>query len=190
MSRALIACLLLMLSACSAEITVQTEPTEQSVPVTSLLEPVYAEVAIDVPNEAVGDVIVQEISVDLTVVNPTRSLTLEAGARLSLTGQATPDEPVLYTNNNLPAYFNQASILLPTQSFAPGEHKPFTIKDPVLVQAAGKRRIWLIVNNTVKRIGIGSDTLPVNILLQNIVFHATVTKPFKGVGGAMEVGGM
>jgi hypothetical protein len=179
-----------MLSACSAEITVQTEPTEQSVPVTSLLEPVYAEVAIDVPNEAVGDVIVDEISVDLTVVNPTRALTLETGVRLSLTGQATPDSTVLYTNTNLPAYFNQASILLPTQSFAPGEHKPFTIKDPVLVKAAGKPRIWLIVNNTVKRVGIGSDTLPVNILLQNIVFHATVTKPFKGVGGAMEVGGM
>ncbi|WP_224246650.1 hypothetical protein [Hyalangium gracile] len=184
------ACLLLLLSACSAEVVVETEPFDQSVPVTSLLEPVYAEVAIDVPNEAVGDVIVRDISADLTIVNPTRALTLEVGARLSLSGQATPEQPVLYTNNNLPAYFNAASVLLPTQAFAPGANQPVTIRDPVLVQAAGKPRIWLIINNTVKRVGIGTDTLPVNILLNDITFHATVTKPFEGVGGALEVGGM
>jgi hypothetical protein len=189
MFRALFPCVLL-LTACSAEVAVTTEPFDQTVPVTSLLEPVYAEVAIDVPNEAVGDVIVEDISADLTVVNPTRSLTLETGARLSLTGRATPDEPVLYTNNNLPAYFNTASILLPTQAFAPGESKAITIKDPVLKQAAGKPRIWLIVNNTVKRLGIGTDTLPVNILLKDITFHAVVTKPFPNVGGGLEVGGL
>jgi hypothetical protein len=189
MPRTLFACLLL-LTACSAEVAVETAPIDQTVPVTSILEPVYAEVAIDVPSEAVGDVIVREISASLTVVNPTRALTLEAGVRLSLSGQATPDEPVLYTNNNLPAYFASASILLPTQAFAPGERKPLTINDPVLVQAAGKPRIWLIVNNTVKRLGIGTDTLPVNILLEDIVFRATVTKPFPNVGGALEVGGL
>jgi hypothetical protein len=189
MFRALFPCVLL-LTACSAEVAVTTEPFDQTVPVTSLLEPVYAEVAIDVPNEAVGDVIVEDISADLTVVNPTRSLTLETGARLSLTGQATPDKPVLYTNNNLPAYFNTASVLLPTQSFAPGESRPVSIRDPVLRQAAGKPRIWLIVNNTVRRVGLGTDTLPVNILLEDIVFRATVTKPFPNVGGALEVGGL
>jgi hypothetical protein len=189
MFRALFPCVLL-LTACSAEIAVTTDPFDQSVPVTSLLEPVYAEVAIDVPNEAVGDVIVQDISADLTVVNPTRALTLEAGARLSLNGQATPEQPVLYTNNNLPAYFSTASELLPTQSFAPGESRPISIKNPVLKLAAGKPRIWLIVNNTVKRVGIGTDTLPVNILLKDITFHAVVTKPFRGVGGALEVGGL
>jgi hypothetical protein len=189
MPRSLLACLLLF-TACSAEVSVETEPFDQTVPVTSLLQPVYVEVAIDVPNEAVGDVIVQEISADLTVVNPTRALTLDAGARLSLTGQATPDKPVFYTDTNLPAYFSAASVLLPTQAFAPGEHRAVTIKDPVLVQAAGKPHIWLIVNNTVSRVGLGTDTLPVNILLQNIIFRATVTKPFPKVGGALEVGGL
>jgi hypothetical protein len=189
MFRALFPCVLL-LTACSAEVAVTTDPFDQTVPVTSLLEPVYAEVAIDVPSEAVGDVIVQEISANLTVVNPTRSLTLETGARLSLTGTATPDAPKLYTNSNLPPYFSSASVLLPTQAFAPGESKPVFINDPVLKQVAGKPRIWLIVNNTVKRLGIGTDTLPVNIVLKDITFHAVVTKPFPNVGGALEVGGL
>lgn len=189
MLRALFPCVLL-LTACSAEVAVTTEPFDQTVPVTSLLEPVYAEVAIDVPNEAVGDVIVQEISANLTVVNPTRALTLEAGARLSLNGQAKPDEPVFYTNNNLPPYFTKASVLLPTQSFMPGESRSILINDPVLKQAAGAPRIWLIVNNTVKRVGVGTDTLPVNILLKDITFHAVVTKPFPNVGGALEIGGL
>jgi hypothetical protein len=179
-----------LFTACSAEVSVETEPFSQTVPVTSLLEPVYAEVAIDVPDEAVGDVIVQDISASLTVVNPTNALTLQAGARLSLKGQATPEQPVLYTDTNLPEYFQAAAVLLPTQDFAPGEHKPLTLTNPVLVQAAGKPRIWLIVNNTVTRLGIGTDTLPVNILLQDIVFRATVTKPFPDVAGGLEVGGM
>jgi hypothetical protein len=191
-TRALFPCLLL-LTACSAEVAVETQPFNQTVPVTSLLQPVYAEVAIDVPDEAVADnlhIHVEDISTSLTIVNPTKSLTLETGARLSFQGQATPDNPVLYTNGNLPEYFTSAAVLLPTQSYKPGESKPITITDPVLVQAAGKKRIWLIVNNTVKQIDIGTDTLPVNILLQNIIFRATVTKSFPNVGGAMEVGGM
>ena len=55
----------------------------------------------------------------------------------------------------------------------------------MLKDAAGKPRIWLIVNNTVRRVGLGTDTLPVNILLENIVFRAHVTKPFPGIGGGM-----
>jgi hypothetical protein len=194
MPRALFPCLLLLLTACSAEVAVETEPMTQTVPVTSLLKPVYVEVAIDVPQEAVGDVILREISASLTVVNPTKSLTLEAGARLSLNGQATPDQPLFYTDTNLPAYFQAASVLLPTRSFNPGEQVPFTIKDndqdKVLLKAVGKPRIWLIVNNTVSRLGIGTDTLPVNILLKDIIFRATVTKPFPKVGGALEIGGL
>jgi len=192
MLRALFPCVLL-LTACSAEVAVTTEPFDQSVPVTSLLEPVYAEVAIDVPNEAVGDVILREISANLTVFNPTKTLTLEAGVRLSLEGKATPEEPLLYTNNNRPAYFTTSDELLTTQAFAPGERKPVLIdyrQHPNLLKAVGQPRIWLIVNNTVKRLGIGTDALPVNILLEDITFHAVVTKPFPGVGGALEVGGL
>jgi hypothetical protein len=32
--------------------------------------------------------------------------------------------------------------------------------------------------------------LPVNILLEDIIFRAQVTKPFPGVGGGLEVGGL
>ena len=42
-------CVLLLLSACSAEIAIETEPFDQAVPVTSVGVPVYAEVAIDLP---------------------------------------------------------------------------------------------------------------------------------------------
>jgi hypothetical protein len=42
----------------------------------------------------------------------------------------------------------------------------------------------------VSRVGLSTDTPQVNILLQNIIFRATVTKPFPKVGGALEVGGL
>lgn len=190
MSRSLLCCLLL-LTACSAEVDVEVESEDQAIPVTSLLEPVYAEVAIDLPAEAQGDVIVQDVSAALTVVNPTTSLTLEAGIRLSLEGKATPEKIELYTNQNLPAYFNRAAVLVPTQSFAPGSRTPVRIgQEPALVRAVGSKRIWIIVNNTVRRLGIGTDPLPVNILLEDIILRATVTKPFEGVGGGLEVGGL
>jgi len=195
MNRILFACVPLLLTACSAEVFVETEPIDQAVPVTSLLQPVYAEVAIDVPPEAQGlDIIVQQITADLTVVNPTQALTLEAGVRLSLEGQATPEEPKLYTSNTLPEYFTRASVLLPTQNFAPQSSKAVTIdsaQTPALVQAAGKERIWIIVNNTVKQVGIGAPPpFPVTILLEDIIFRAHVTKPFPGIGGGLEVGGL
>jgi hypothetical protein len=194
MNRILFACVPLLLTACSAEVFVETEPMSQTVPVISLQQRVYVEVAIDIPPEAQGlDIIVQQITADLTVVNPTQSLTLEAGVRLSLEGTATPEKPVLYTNSNLPAYFSRTSVLLPTRDFAPQSRVPVTIdsaQTPALVTAAGKARIWIIVNNTVRRVGIGADTLPVNILLEDIIFRARVTKPFPGVGGGLEVGGL
>jgi hypothetical protein len=112
MKHILLPCVL-WLTACSAEVFVETEPMNQAVPVTSILQPVYVEVAIDIPPEAQGlDIIVQEVSADLTVVNPMRALTLEAGARLSLEGDATPETPKFYTDSTLPAYFARAELLL------------------------------------------------------------------------------
>ncbi|SEU34349.1 hypothetical protein [Stigmatella erecta] len=182
---------LLTLTACSAEVDVATEPIDQSIPLTSLLEPVYLEIALDLPEESQGDVTVQAVAADLTVVNPTRALTLALGIRLSLEGRATPGSPVPYTDRNLPAYFPRASVVLPTQDFAPGARMPVHTENPVLQQALGKPRIWIIVNNTVRKVGLGgADTLPVNIRLEDIVFSATVTKPFPGVGGGLEVGGL
>ncbi|MDC0712883.1 hypothetical protein POL68_30760 [Stigmatella sp. ncwal1] len=182
---------LLALTACSAEVDVSTEPIDQNVPLTSLLEPVYMEIALDLPEESQGDVIVQSVAADLTVVNPTRALTLELGIRLSLEGQATPGKAVPYTDRNLPPYFARASVVLPTQAFAPGERVPVHTENPVLKEALGKPRLWIIINNTVRRVGLGGvDDLPVNIRLEDIVFSATVSKPFPGVGGALEVGGL
>lgn len=191
MNRAPLLCFALLLSACSAEVAVETEPFNQGVQVTSIAAPVYAEVAIDLPEEAQGtDILVRDVSADLAVVNPTRGWSLQASARLSLKGTATPDAPVLYTNANLPSYFSQATVLLAPRTFAPGARVPLRIEGPALTQAIGQPRIWLIVSNTVTDIGLGADKPPVEIRLENIVLRATVEKNFPGLGGALEVGGL
>jgi hypothetical protein len=194
MTRALFASLSLLLSACSAEIAIQTEPFDQTVPVTSILEPVYAEVALDLPEESVNtedlDIIVEEVAATLTVVNPSNTLTLRTSARLSFTGTATPSEPEVYTDLNRPAYYNSAAEILPVRDFAPGSRTQLRIDAPVLKEAIGRRRVWFIVSNTVVRSGIGTPVLPVNIRLEDIVFQALLTKPFPGLGGALEVGGL
>ena len=191
MNRASLLSCVLLLSACSAEVDVETEPFNQDVTVTSIAAPVYAEVAIDLPEEAQGtDLTVRDVSADFVVVNPTRGLSLQVSARLSLQGTATPDAPVLYTNANLPAYFSQATVLLEPRTFAPGERLPVRIEGPALTQAIGRQRIWLIVSNTVTRLGIGADTPPVEIRLEDIILRATVEKDFPGLGGALEVGGL
>lgn len=194
MKRALFASCFLLLSSCSAEIFIQTEPFDQVVPVTSLIQPVYAEVALDLPEESVNtedlDIIVEEVSATLTVVNPSPTLTLRTSARLSFTGTATPDEPELYTDANRPAYYNTAAEILPVRDFAPNSRTAVRIDTPALKQAIGRRRVWFIVSNTVVRSGLGTPTFPVNIQLEDIVFQALVTKPFPGLGGALEVGGL
>jgi hypothetical protein len=187
MTRALLPlCLALLLSACSAEVDVQTEPFTQAVPVTSIGVPVYFEVAIDLPEEAQGtDLTVRDVSADLVVVNPARGVTMEASARLSLRGTATPDSPYPFTNANRPAYFEQATVLLAPRTFRPGERVPVRIEGTALTQA-----IWLIVSNTITNLALGADTPPVEIRMENIVLRATVEKDFPGLGGALEVGGL
>lgn len=192
MTRALLPlCFVLLLSACSAEVDVQTEPFTQAVPVTSIGVPVYFEVAIDLPEEAQGtDLTVRDVSADLVVVNPARGVTMEASARLSLRGTATPDSPYPFTNANRPAYFEQATVLLAPRTFRPGERVPLRIEGTALTQAIGQPRIWLIVSNTITNLAIGADTPPVEIRMENIVLRATVEKNFPGLGGALEVGGL
>ncbi len=191
MTRALPFCFAVLLSACSAEVAVETEPFNQAVPITSLGPPVYAEVAIDLPEEAQGtEITVKEVAADLVVVNPTRNLSLTASARLSLQGQATPETPVLYSEANKPAYFGQATVLLQEAEYRPGQRVPVTITGPALVAAIGQPRLWLIVSNAVTQVGVGLDTLPVEIRLENIRLRAVVTKDFPGLGGALEVGGL
>jgi hypothetical protein len=194
MTRALFASCFLLLTSCSAEISVQTEPFDATVPVTSVLEPAYAEVALDLPEETVDteglDIIVDEVAATLTVVNPSNLLTLRTSARLSFEGTATPDQPKTYTDVNRPAYYNRAAEILAVRDFAPGSRTAVRIDSPALKDAIGKRRVWFIVSNTVVRSGIGTPVFPVNILLEDIIFQAVLTKPFPGLGGALEVGGL
>jgi hypothetical protein len=194
MTRALFASCFLLLTSCSAEISVQTEPFDATVPVTSILEPVYAEVALDLPEETVDteglDIVVDEVAATLTVVNPSTLLTLRTSARLSFEGTATPDQPKTYTDVNRPAYYNRATEILAVRDFAPNSRTAVRIDSPALKDAIGKRRVWFIVSNTVVRSGIGAPVFPVNILLEDIIFQAVLTKPFPGLGGALEVGGL
>lgn len=181
----------LLLTACSAEVAVDTPPVSQSIPILSLFEPAIVEVAVDMPEETQRlDVTVKSLGADLTVVNPSQSFTLETSIRLSLTGTATPDAPKFYTRNNLPPYYELAEELLPTKKFAPNTRTPVTINSPTLVKAIGKKRIWIFVSNTVTSAGVGGGTLPMEIQLENAVLHAVVTKPFHGLEGALGPGGL
>ncbi|MCE9670864.1 hypothetical protein LY474_23940 [Myxococcus stipitatus] len=189
-----VTCCLFLLASCSAEISIETEPFDLRVPATSLLQPVYAEVALDLPQESVNtqdlDIVVEQVAATLTVVNPSSSLTLRTSMRLSFTGQATPDDPVFYTDLNLPAYYAQAAEILPARDFAPTTSTPLRLDSPALKQAVGRRRVWFIVSNTAMRGGLTPPQLPVELRLEDIVFQALLTKPFPGLGGALENGGL
>jgi hypothetical protein len=179
----------LLLSACSAEVAVETPPQSQAIPITSVGEPVYAEVAVDLPPETQNlDVTVKDIHATLTVINPSQVFTLTTSARLSFTGTATPDKPVLYSDLNKPAYYSTSEELIAEQSFKPNTSTPATI--PGLSKAIGKKRIWLIVANTVTRADGFYGGLPLEIQLDNVILHATVSKPFHGIDGALSVGGL
>lgn len=193
MNRAALLCFASLLSACSAVVDVQTEPTQVEIPITSIGVPAYAEVAIDLPQEAQAqakNLTVDDVSADLVVVNPSKGLSLKVSARLSLEGKATPNKPELYSDANLPPYFSKAAVLLPERTYGPGARVPESITGPALVQAIGRPRIWVIVSNTVARVDLNPDTVMPKIRLENITLHATVTKDFPGLGGALEVGGL
>ena len=180
----------LLLSACSAEVAVETPPQSAAIPITSIGDPVYAEVAVDLPPETQGlDVLVKDVHATLTMVNPSQAFTLDTSVRLSFTGTATPDKPVLYSEQNKPAYYASAEELMARRSFAPNSRTPVTLSSPGLVKVIGKERIWIIVSNTVTRATIGG-VLPLEIQLQDAVLHATVSKSFHGLEGALGVGGL
>jgi len=182
----------LLLTACSAELSVDTPPQSVAIPVTSALRPVYVEVAVDMPEETRGiDAVVKEITADLTVYNPSQSFTLRSSARLSLTGTATPDKPLLYTDNNPPPYYATAEELLPPRDFPPGTRTPVHAHSPTLARAIGEERIWIIVNNTVTSAGVGNPLeLPLELRLEDIVLHALISKPFDGLEGALGPSGL
>jgi hypothetical protein len=180
----------LVLTACSAEVAVDTPPQSVTIPVTSAIKPVYVEVAVDMPEETQDlQVEVKQLTADLVVVNPSKAFTLKSSARLSLTGTATPDQPIVYSDNNPPPYYASAEELLPQQPFPPGTSTPVNVNSPTLAKAIGKARIWVIVANTVSSTGVG-DPLPLELQLNDIVLHAVVAKPFEGLNGALGPGGL
>jgi hypothetical protein len=180
----------LLLAACSAEVAADTPPQTQSVPITSVGRPAYAEVAIDLPAELRStSFTVKELNATLTVHNPSETFRLTTSARLSLEGSATPGNPAFYTDQNLPEYYADAIELLKPREFAPSSRTPVTIDSPELVRAIYNKRIWVIVSNTVTGLAIGTPT-KLEIRLENIVLHAVITKTFTGVEGALGPGGL
>ena len=170
-----------------------TPPTDASIPITSIGNPVYVEVAIDLPDETQGlDIIVKDVSASFAVYNPSAVFTLETSAKVSLTGTAEPGQPLFYySDRELPPYYATAGDLLnPARVFKPGERADLNVTSPMLVQALGKQRLWVIVSNTITRAGIGTQPLPLEIRLENIIIHATVTKEFRGLEGALGIGGL
>ncbi|HEX5752863.1 MAG TPA: hypothetical protein VFZ09_42055 [Archangium sp.] len=193
MKRSLLALLCpLLLTACSAELAVDTPPQSVAIPITSVAKAIHVEVAVDMPEETQNlDVNVKEISADLTVINPSKTFTLRSTARLSLTGTATPDAPKFYSDSTLPSYYDTAEELLPQQDFAPGSSTPVHTDSPTLRNAIGKVRIWVIVSNTVTDAGLGNPLeLPLQLQLKDIVLHATVSKPFEGLEGMLGPSGL
>ncbi len=181
-----------LLAACSAEVAVDTPPTDVPIQVNSIGNPVYVEVAIDLPAETQGlDVIVKDVSASLTVTNPSTVFTMETSGKVSLVGRAEPGTPIFYSESTLPAYYATAGDLLyPPRVFKPNEKVDISVTSPLLAQAIGKQRLWVIVSNTITRAGIGTQPLPLEIQLKNIVIHATVTKEFRGLEGLLGVGGL
>jgi hypothetical protein len=194
MNRALFFCCLVVLSSCSAQIAIETEPLDQAVPVLSVGRPVFAEVALDLPEESVNteelDIEIERIAARLVVFNPSATLTLRVAARLSFEGRATPGDPIVHTGINPPPYYDRAAVILRERDFAPGSRTPVTIDTPALKEAIGRRRVWIMVSNTVVNTGIGFPDTPLEIQLDDIIFEALITKPFPGLGGALEVGGL
>jgi hypothetical protein len=195
MNRLALALCSLLLAACSAQVAVDTPPTDASIPITSIGNPVYVEVAIDLdlPDAARGeDITADDVSATFTVTNPSTVFTLETSAKVSLTGTATPERNLFYYGDSeLPPYYKTAGDLLyPARVFKARESADLNVTSPVLTQAIGKQRVWVIVSNTITRSGIGTQPLPLEIQLKNIIIHATVTKRFRGLEGLLGPGGL
>lgn len=187
-----LALLPLLFTACTATLQADTEPATVEFEVFSVVEPIYAEVAIDLPPETRGiDVTVESLTADVVVVNPSKSVTLRTSARLSLEGTATPQNPKLYTQATLPKYYATAAELLKDTNYAPNTSTPVNVAKTVgLEKLVGAKTIWIIASNTAVSGGIGTVELPLKITLKDAVLHITVSKNLEGLEGALSVGGL
>lgn len=186
-----------LLCACGVEVDVESPPQDQSIPVTSFATPVYAEVAIDIPEEARSAaelVTVNLVRVTGQVVNPGARSRLALSLRLSTEGTAQPGTPKLYTNLDKPAYVDRATVLVPEQVFQPGTTTPIRVDStqaPALRTVLSEERIYIIVSNTLTSTGVFPvDPLPYNLQLEDLVFRAEVEKRFEGITGAQGVFGL
>jgi hypothetical protein len=181
----------LLVTACSAEVALDSDPISAEIPVNSILEPTYAEVAIDLPADTQDlAVLVKEVTATLTVVNPSNIFTLNASACLSLTGTATPDKPNFYTPHNLPPYFAECQKLL-SATYGPNSRTDTTIpSSETFLKAVRQPRIWFIVSNTISNATPGPGGLPVVIRLDNAILHVLVEKNFNGLEGALGITGL
>lgn len=183
-----------LLAGCGVTVEVQTDPVSQEIPVTSLGVPAYAEIAVDIPPEARGDITIREISGTVTIVNPAPGTDMNLSLRLSTQGTATPDTPYLFTAANKPAYYDTAIALLGPKVYTRNsrtlETIPARTEDiTAFASAVRNERIWLIVGNTITSAGLG-DVLPLKIRLEGLVVRVVVDKSLQGLSNGMDVAGL
>lgn len=184
--------LLAALTACTAEVEVQTTPQDLAIPVTSVGVDAFAELAIPMPEEARGVITVQSVRGTATAINPASGTTLRfqlfvlpAGVQ----GTATPDAPFLFTEANPPSYFNQLLPLASVRSFPPSSEEALVIENAGLVPAVAQPTLWLVASNTVESLAIG-EVLPLELRLDGLSFNVVVTKSFESSGNAVDLVGL
>jgi hypothetical protein len=178
------------LTGCGVELEVATSPVSQTVPVTAVGVEGYVELPFDVPKEAQGDIVIEEVGADVTVVNASHGTTMTFTVRVSDRGTATSaTAPYVFTENNKPAYFNSAAVVLPPTPFAAGTSTPQHIASAALAQYLKSPRLWIIVGNRISTLGVG-DLPPLELALNNLVLHAKLKKSFLGLAPAGEAAGL
>lgn len=186
--RRLVLCgLLSLLSACGVTVELQTDPIFAIIPITSVGLDNYAEVAVDLPSASRGDIVVEEVSADLVLINRSSASTIALSLRVSKTGQATPVMPILFGSLK-PEYYDQAVTLIPPTSIGPGETLPMHVDATAVEALLNEPRLYLIAANAVTEQGPGE--LGVRLEIQNARLHALVSKSLRSAGGAVDLIGL
>ena len=179
---------LLATAGCSAQIEVTTDPISQDIPFQSVGLPAYSEIAVDIPEEAQGlpeSLTIDDLEISGNVLNQTSGTSLDMALKLSFEGTAVPG--TLLQHPVKPLYYDSAETLIAEASYPQNSTTPFLIEKGPLLQILGKKRIWILINNTVTSLGLGDTP---KLRLQNVVIHAVVTKDFRGLGPGTEALGL
>lgn len=192
MSRLLFAAAMALCLACTAEVEVQTAPQDLTIPVTSVGLDAFAEVAIEMPEEARGVVTVRSVRGTATAINPSSGTTLRFQLYVvpgGVQGTATLEEPYLFTETNRPSYFNQLLPLSSERTFGPESETEVVIENTGLATAVSHPVLWLVASNTVQSVALG-DLLPLELQLEGLTFNVVVTKSFETSGNAVDLIGL